>query len=647
MATAERSFVPAGTEATGSRKKCDIVMKGGITSGVVYPAAVLELKRDYEFVNVGGASAGAIAAVVTAAAEYRRQTDGSDEGFVVLKEVMTQLTEDGFVQGLFQPTPPTRPLYELLIASLKVVLPPKAPEAGAEPKAQEKTGGTMKKVLRKVVPVLRVLWRQQRRSRIAWAVVGALAWALVLLAGWGLGLVAAPEAWGWPAILGAVVGLLIAIVLGSVVGFVLGTVRTFRGVYAALDGNGFGMCPGRSQPGFEGREALTDWLHGRIQACAGPSLRQPLTLRDLTDKGVNLETVTTDLTLARPVRVPFEFERYQFRPRDLRRVFPDDVVDHMKKTSPSIPAGVDPAEVDEEGLLDMPVAQDMPVVTFARLSLSFPVLLTGVRLYSADPSQPDREPMAHWLSDGGIGSNFPIHFFDGWLPGRPTFGLNLGPYPSAGRVEPGGTGGDVERWATGDIWLPTSPDQSRFRRRTSVTSLPKFLAQILDTMQNWRDTSQAELPGFWDRVCEIRLLDDEGGLNLTMPVPTIARLMAKGKEAGSSLRDRFNWEQHQFTRYRMLMATLQRRLRGDDAHSGVVSRYESFGPLLRSGIPGATHYRDGIEDAWFSRADDGTVALLDRVRGWDLDSWGEPKGKIDFTIQGDLPTWVMRITPKV
>ena len=53
-------------------RKCDIVMKGGITSGIVYPRAVTRLARDYRFQSIGGTSAGAIAAAVTAAAEYSR-----------------------------------------------------------------------------------------------------------------------------------------------------------------------------------------------------------------------------------------------------------------------------------------------------------------------------------------------------------------------------------------------------------------------------------------------------------------------------------------------------------------------------------------------------------------------------------------------
>jgi Patatin-like phospholipase len=50
-------------------KLCDVVMKGGITSGVVYPKAISELARVYSFKNIGGASAGAIAAAAAAAAE--------------------------------------------------------------------------------------------------------------------------------------------------------------------------------------------------------------------------------------------------------------------------------------------------------------------------------------------------------------------------------------------------------------------------------------------------------------------------------------------------------------------------------------------------------------------------------------------------
>ena len=50
-------------------------MEGGTTSGVVYPLAVCELATNFRFRNVGGASAGAIAAALTAAAELGRSSE--------------------------------------------------------------------------------------------------------------------------------------------------------------------------------------------------------------------------------------------------------------------------------------------------------------------------------------------------------------------------------------------------------------------------------------------------------------------------------------------------------------------------------------------------------------------------------------------
>ena len=63
------------TQKAGSpAKTCDIVLKGGITSGVVYPLALTALAKEYRFSSIGGASAGAMAAAAAAAAEYGRQT---------------------------------------------------------------------------------------------------------------------------------------------------------------------------------------------------------------------------------------------------------------------------------------------------------------------------------------------------------------------------------------------------------------------------------------------------------------------------------------------------------------------------------------------------------------------------------------------
>src|SRR5437588_12938950 len=85
----KRSAVRARRDITSSPLlECDIVMKGGITSGVVYPSAVAELSKSYRFRNIGGNSAGAIAATLTAAAEYRRQhADPSEDPSIAFSEL--------------------------------------------------------------------------------------------------------------------------------------------------------------------------------------------------------------------------------------------------------------------------------------------------------------------------------------------------------------------------------------------------------------------------------------------------------------------------------------------------------------------------------------------------------------------------------
>src|SRR5690348_17310006 len=83
---------------------CDVVMKGGITSGAVYPLA-----------QIGGTSAGAIAAAAAAAAEYGRHVPG--KGFVRLTLLPAELGRSLF--KLFQPSPAVAPIFAMLVAVLK------------------------------------------------------------------------------------------------------------------------------------------------------------------------------------------------------------------------------------------------------------------------------------------------------------------------------------------------------------------------------------------------------------------------------------------------------------------------------------------------------------------------------------------------
>ena len=108
LAAAE--YVVPGPDAEGYRApgQCDVVLKGGITSGVVYPLTICKLATRYRLHSIGGTSAGAIAAVLAAAAEYRRRHDpvAPASGFRALAELPGDISTR--LRTLFQP-PSRRP----------------------------------------------------------------------------------------------------------------------------------------------------------------------------------------------------------------------------------------------------------------------------------------------------------------------------------------------------------------------------------------------------------------------------------------------------------------------------------------------------------------------------------------------------------
>jgi hypothetical protein len=307
------------------------------------------------------------------------------------------------------------------------------------------------------------------------------------------------------------------------------------------------------------------------------------------------------------VRLSSEPSDYLFEAGDMRALFPEPVVSHM------LGGG------DERLTQPLP-GKELPVVAAVRMSLSFPLLLSAVRLYSQHPNRD--EVMENWLSDGGISSNFPIHFFDSWFPSRPTFGFDLQPFPAEG-LQPGAP----------DVFVP-GEDERPLPHWTGVEGAGRFVHQILDVMQNWRDTLQSELPGFRDRICQVRLHEGEGALNLDMEADTIKHLTQRGREAAAEIERKFDWRRHRFVRYLTLMELLEIDLHDTD------TKFGAFEPDLSSGMPGVDVCRH--PDAWYPKAAAATAALMSVAR-----PWGPPPADVGFDIGVEpTPTPVMRVTPK-
>ncbi|PYE52062.1 patatin-like phospholipase family protein [Deinococcus yavapaiensis] len=510
------------TPSVNPTLECNLVLEGGVTSGVVYPSLVEELARTYRLRCVGGTSAGAIAASLAAAAELGRQT--GQGGFARLLNAADWLATSEVqggplnLQRLFQPQATTAATFELLSRAndenrawtlpLEVMRrQPLAALAGSVPG----------------VALLRSSWRTRDVGGLLWSSGVALA--------------------------------------GGVLGALLARASDAK---RAFEDNHFGLCNGFTGGVPSSVPPLSAWLTDMLDNVAGRDVNgEPLTFQDLLGEGVDLQMITTCLAHGRPYRLPFAHsDRFYFNEREFRALFPTRVVNFMMRHPRPVKSG-DVASARRRGffaargVFPLPSAELLPVVVAVRLSLSFPGLISAVPLYGADFTQTaspmgDREPKRAYFSDGGLTSNFPVHLFDPPLPERPTFAVNLRPYPD---------GRQPHEDEAQNVWMPEGNNKGIQPTWTTVEGLPEFTVNLVDTARNWNDGVYVQAPSYRDRMVHVFMSKHEGGLNLGMTAETVRKLMARGRAAGTLAVQRFEaqggWNRHRRARLVTLMAAIE------------------------------------------------------------------------------------------
>lgn len=563
---------------------CDVVLNGGVASGVVYPWALLELAREYRFKNIGGNSVGAMAAAIAAAAEYGR-CNGVENAFEALRRMPTDLAE---LKGgktkmlrLFQPSPPLSRLFELFVASVRE--DPAPEEVGLARKAP--TGTDL--------------------LRMAFGLYG-LWWPLAFFL--GLGTLAT-----WAARNAGVWGLFVAVVFCFMVAgalaitAVIGSVAFWNDL-RRLGRNGYGLCTGRSQAPTE--EGLVEWLHRGIQLAAG-RIREdpPLTFADLwatpragqpgsaplpgglkpNEVGIDLQMFASNVTHGRPVRLPLAdpVTRLFYRRDEWDAFFPSYVMDALDHASnpyaPASDSDPDPSDPNAplssgqmalvRSLRELP-SGGMPIVVAARLSLCFPLLFSCVPVYAIDYEQPDghRSLRKCLLSDGGLCTNFPIHLFDAAHPRWPTFGFLLDQRLQDREGEAVWLP-ETHLEGRGDNWqrdVPGAEDDDQAPRSLRERLLGLLTGMILTT-KDWNDRVTGRLPQVRNRVIRLALQKGEGQLNLGMPPQTILRMADQyGTGSGKKLLEAFApdrngvkraWREHLYIRSMVETRALNRHLR--------------------------------------------------------------------------------------
>jgi predicted acylesterase/phospholipase RssA len=594
--------------------ECDLVMKGGVTSGIVYPPAILKLKDRYIFNSIGGTSAGAVAAAAAAAAEYGRYGPGdSFDRF--------QKTSDHFIADLlhrFDVPGATRPAFQFMKAV--GVFGGPGGHKPSPPQAVLQATGSL------AVYDAAGFWPLALLGGILGAATGVgLAAIVAALTGSTLNDVAA---WAW------VLGIIFLLIGAWVGGLLGGALHLGLSVLMRkVPDNFYGVVTGHDpkvRP--DSPVLLTDYLAEGLDRIAGlPASDGPLTFGHLcrrkisvdgvdTDAGITLQLITSNLSQGIPYRLPFTQRIFLYKKPDMERLFPGNVVrqlfDHRYRSDsipddngkPPSPDGTPAEGVLPEGYYFLPDADDFPVVVAMRMSLSIPIFFSAIPLYSIKPGSfdiahaggvlhPDRDLQQHLFSDGGVTSNFPIHSFDKWLPSRPTFGITLAAMPSRkkGRPEPLSSDylsvtsvqederdledlGEVEdlsstvkqehtqQYASG----PASPDLLKpveLGQPSKVSVIEwrpirdpiSLLFRVVDTARENHDYLQSTLPGYRERIVKIRFTPEEGGMNLAMDQDAINAIKDRGAEAGAELL-KFNFGHHQWTRFLVLMSELELQL---------------------------------------------------------------------------------------
>jgi len=457
-------------------KECDLVMKGGITSGVVYPKLVTQLAKEYQFKRIGGTSAGSIAAGLTAAAEFQRKTQQDSMGGFGELDALPAFLGD-HLEDLFQPNDRYKKLFRWLLKQMK-----------------------------------------SKPSFSFW--------------------------------------------------FVIRSVRIFFRIKKAikqLPKTDYGFCSGRTQQGYK-TEGLTDWLNKKIEQTAGRMLdgqlpATPLTFGMLEKEGIELRTITTNLSQSTPVTLP-NIGVLWIKREDLIRLFPENIAAYVESVQPQpIDEPTDGREdITTNKLLRVPVGDEMPVLLGMRLSLSFPILISAIPFYRIDQSlrlckSEQKKPQLCWFSDGGICSNFPIHLFDNPLPQRPTFGITLGKFDAC-RQDP-----DIgNQPGKNRTYLPVGAKQGMTSAITAIDDLFGFAGAIFNAASTWQDINQTVLPGYRERIVRLYLNPDEGGLNLNMPPEKIASLARIGEAGGKAILESFNFNDHRWRRLLSAYAAIEESL---------------------------------------------------------------------------------------
>ena len=495
------------------KRCCDLVMRGGITSGVLYPSAIQQIAGSFHLIGIGGTSAGVIAASASAAAEHRRRVHGSFEGFAGLAQVSTELSQEGRLLNLFRPDRSTEYAYERLYPLL---------DDNMSSIGKARLYLRRKKVFRQLVKNGFGLCTGMANGMQATGHPPLTEWLADLideLAGRSDG---QPGPRDEPLTFRDLHQAPIPPSLRGVVGpdrarsidfRAVTTCVTFRRPFELPFRAGgkpmFAFEPTKWRELFPTR--IVDYLEHKASNIDAPELK----------RDGKLPLPTDDLPIVVAARMSLSFPL-------LFTMVPLWCVNSQLPTKPLMPVWFS----------DGGITSNFPMHRFDALYPRWPTIGLNVR-----------------YTDKSYAPQFPI------VDRKPMM-VHMPPNRDAASV----------LWDR----FHEAPDPHNREPDFQEAAL-RFVRVLSSSAQEWHDNAFLELPGYRDRSVEIWLEKDEGRLNLEMDEETVKSLVTRGRAAGKLAVDRFattdpsdtmSWQGHRWARFRAGMSSLMDLLQRLDRSIG-------------------------------------------------------------------------------
>lgn len=626
---------------------CDVVLDGGVINGVVYPGFLVELARKFHFHGLAGTSVGAIAAALAAACEYSRRygrDTGFNEGLAKMPGELAEWVDEEKsltrIRSLFQPDPKVWPLFNFFVDWLGVEMK-KAPNNLLTQKEENLDGSTFPSASVGTSNPLGWLWDGFRSAadHLGPSNLQTLIWMLAAAVPVCVMGITSPVTAGGVWLGGFLVGTLLIHPLARLL-FQVRALYQLEGFGACT-----GMkapeskLPGLTEWMHEGIQKSAGLpLHSPLTFAdlwAAPGAPSA-SAHAKESRSIDFRAISTCLSHGRIYefpQAPDEQPTLFFRLSEFKRYFPKDIIDHLRRVSQRVEVSQltwlqrqlferrtilardpsrnvlqrdtfaqsaqtssvalqrafdepeDPANGHTDPDLRFLPREEMPILVAVRLSMSCPILFACVPMVGINrDAQPEDASLARlWFSDGGIGSNFPIHLFDKAIPRWPTFALRILDIPprSTSKGAPLRTYLPYQHRDGAEDNLLYPLDDGAFTSLTAVKgnrgAFIRLMFSIYTSAKDGHDQSFGRMPDVRNRVVRLYLNRRTGNmLNLKLDPESICNLaLGTGARSGQNAVRAYlhevaeqkydwvsSWTDHRWVRMNMLIHGLREYLSG-------------------------------------------------------------------------------------